>query len=169
MKWHVHMLHLAWIRNINKKNFPLLLLPITMLQISLSWNNQKRWLTTATRGEPYIATEAPSPTLPTNTFRWWWSWKTRAEMIAVVQNTMITVVTDTATFICMHPHGIHTSLMHSSTEYMHVLVKDLIYQVYWKNFAVKHEMWNLPSGLYQRTRNIWKWRRTREESPGHWW
>jgi len=29
----------------------------------------------------------------------------------------------------LNPHGIHTSLMHSSTEYMHVLVKDLTWQI----------------------------------------
>lgn len=32
-------------------------------------NYEKSWLTTTTRGEPYIATEATSPTLPTNILR----------------------------------------------------------------------------------------------------
>lgn len=108
------------------------MLPNRLLQRTFSWNCEKWWLTTTTNGEPYIATEATSPMLPTNSFRWWWSWKEKTEMIEVVQKITITSVTIIATFICtlmrfIHqycPHVIvHACLLYLNvaTEKIHIL------------------------------------------------
>lgn len=62
--------------------------------------NKDESLTITTRGDPYSVTEITKPMLPTRSFRWRWSWNTKAETAAIMQKISTTGIAVMATFTC---------------------------------------------------------------------
>lgn len=115
--------------------------------------NKQRWLTITTKGDAYIAIETPKPRLPTSSFRWLWSWMTKAETTAVMQNTSRTGIAIMAIFTCKKFYASQKPYISFSTYHLsncasmraHVKIVPVISAMY----DAEHK-WN---GLYTTTQN----------------